>query len=91
MISLTRISTQRLRFVGLFGRGMSLGPEFLLLCAVYIKFKGGIVEKGGAIMALPIQRRGQLPMNTSVKHWISSLGLRGLLPADGIKEDGRDD
>jgi hypothetical protein len=61
VISPTRISTQRLRIVGLFSRSMNLGPEFLQLCAVYIKFKGGIVEKGGAIMALPIQRRGQYP------------------------------
>ncbi|OPH50428.1 hypothetical protein BC351_07145 [Paenibacillus ferrarius] len=43
-----------LAFVELFGRSINPVIKFLVFCAVYIKFKGGIVEKGGAIMALPI-------------------------------------
>jgi len=33
--------------------------NFLAICAVFIKFKGVKAQKSAAIMALPIERRGQ--------------------------------
>jgi len=36
-----------------------MNENFLAICAVFIKFKGVNTQKSVAIIALPIERRGQ--------------------------------